>query len=307
MDGKEALYRLRNLLNEAADSGFLDEKTSYDYINEAARDFADRTDCLKSSQAITTVSDQKEYTLNADFTALYLKDRQNRHYGLYSDGSSSYNDFIYWRDYEDIILADNVDSVTKPDHFTIIDDATLDDQVTGAATGNGAVTGGQCTLTDSAADFSDVNAGDIIHNTTDGSDGVVLSKTSTTELITALFNGTADDWSTNDDYVIQPQGRLQLVLDPPPSTGGHTLTIHYSQRPVPVYSDYGIFRFQPQYMDAIIKYAAFLYKYRDSEANYGDAYYMHWDRQVRKANHSLNSSFRRNRITVNMKARRHGR
>lgn len=304
MDGKEALYRLRNLLNEEADSGFLDEKTSYDYINDAAREFAGRTKCLKNSQAITTVGSQTGYTLNANFMSLYLKNENNRHYALYNDGSSSYNDFIYWKDYEDIILADNVDSVAKPSHFTIIDDSTLDTQVTGTATSTGAATGGQCTLTDTAADFSNASAGDIVHNTTDGSDGVVLSKTSTTELVTALFNGTADDWTSGDAYVVQPQGRIQLILDPLPSTSGHTLTVHYIQRPDPVFSDYGTFRFQPQYMDAIIKYAAFLYKYRDREPNYGDAYFQYWDRQVRMANHSINSTFKRNRITVNMKARR---
>ena len=194
--------------------------------------------------------------------------------------------------------------MAKPDHFTIIDDPVLDNQVTGTATGDGAASGGQCILTDTAADFSDVSAGDIVHNTTDGSDGVVLSKTSTTVLVTALFNGTADDWTSSDAYVIQPQGKLQLILDPPPSTGGHTLTVHYIQQPAPVYSDYGTFRFQSQYMDAIIKYAAFQYKYRDREPNYGDVYYMHWDRQVRMANHNLNRTLKRNKLTVNMKARR---
>jgi hypothetical protein len=304
MDGKTALYRLRNLLLEDANSAFLDDRTSYDFINAAASEFVQRTKSLKSSQAITTVADQRGYTLNANFMELYLKDKQNKLYLPYNDGSSSYSEFIYWKDYEDLILEDNITSVSIPSGFTIIDDATLDSQVTGTATSAGASSGGQSILTDTAADFSDVSAGDIVHNTTDGSDGVVLSKTSSTVLVVALFGGTANDWTDSDAYVIQPQGRLQLQIDPPSSTAGHTLTVHYVQRPSPVYSDYGTFRFQPQHMDAILKYAAFNYKYRDQDPNYGDAYYQHWDRQLREANHSLNKSFNRKRLKVNMRARR---
>ena len=304
MDGREVLYRLRELLGEAADSDFLDEKTSYDYVNEAAREFALRTRCLTSSQDITTVQDQRGYTLNADFMELYLRNKQNRHYVLYNDGSSSNSDFIYWGDYEDIILADQQTSVLKPNKYTIINDPVLDSQVTGTATSAGAASGGQCILTDTAADFTDVSAGDIVHNTSDGSDGVVLSKTSTTVLVVALFGGTSDDWSSSDAYVIQPQGRLQLRLDPPPSTAGHTLTVHYVQRPVPVYSDYGVFRFQPQHMDAIIKYAAYQYKYRDKEPNFAHVYYQAFERQIRMSGNALNKAFKRSRISVNLKARR---
>jgi hypothetical protein len=194
--------------------------------------------------------------------------------------------------------------VSKPDSFTIVDDNTLDSQATGTCTSAGALSGGQATLTDSAADFSDVSAGDIIHNTTDGSMGIVLSKTSSTVLVTALFGGTDNDWDSSDAYVIQPQGRLQLKFDPPPSTASHTLTVHYIQRPKPVYSDYGVFRFQPQHMDAIIKYAAFNYKYRDQEPNFGDALYRHWDMQTRRASNSLGKSIGNKRINVSFKARR---
>lgn len=304
MDGSTALYRLRNLLNEDANSAFLDDRTSYDFINAAANEFVQRAKALKSSQAVTTVASQRGYTLNADFLELHLRDRQNKLYLPYNDGSSSNSEFIYWKDYEDLILEDNITAVSKPSHFTIIDDTTLDSQVTGTATSAGALSGGQSTLTDSAADFSDVSAGDIVHNTTDGSDGIVLSKTSSTVLVTALFSGTENDWDSSDAYIIQPQGRLQLQFDPPPSTGSHTLTVHYIQRPAPVYSDYGVFRFQPQHMDAILKYAAFNYKYRDQDPNFGDAYYQHWDRQLREANHGLNKSFNRKRLKVNLSARR---
>lgn len=304
MDGASCLYRLRQLLNEDANSAFLDDRTSYDFINSAAIEFVERTSCLKSTQSITTVADQREHTLNADFIKLYLKDKNNRLYCKYNDGSSSYSDFIYFKPYEEIIYEDNVDSVSDPTHFTIIDDATLDSQVTGTTTSAGAASGGQSTLTDTGADFSDVSAGDMVHNTDDGSVGVVLSKTSPTVLVTALFGGTDDDWTSSDAYVIQPQGRLQFQFDPPPSTSSHTVTVYYIQRPAPVYSDYGVFRLQPQHMEAILKYAAFNYKYRDQDPNFGDAYFQHWENELKKSSATLNNAFGRNRIKVNMKVRR---
>ena len=306
MDGKEALYQLRHLLGEGAESGFLDDRISYQYINNAAEEFVSRTECLTGTQTLTTVADQVGYTLNADFVEVYLRDRDNRLRLPYNDGSSSYNDFIYFKGYNEIIMANNIASVSKPDSFAVIDDSTLDSRLSGTATGAGASSGGECTLTDSAADFSDVSPGDIVHNTTDGSDGVVISKTSSTVLVTALFNGTDGDWTSSDAYVIQPQGRLQLVFDPPPSSGGHTATVHYIKRPEPVYSDYGMFRFQSQHMQAILKYAAFNYKYRDQDPNFGDAYFQHWDREVRRAANNTGKSLNKEKLVVNFKGRRCG-
>jgi hypothetical protein len=304
MDGKELLYKLRHLLNESADSGFLDNKTSYDYLNEAAYEFIRRTKFLKTTQSITTVADQSTYDLGTDFIEMYLKEDENRPYIKINDGGS--DQFIYWKDYEDIVFSNNTTSVAIPGGFSIVNDSTLDSRITGTTTSAGAASGGECTLTDTAADFSTVNAGDVVHNTTDGSMGVVLSKTSSTVLVTALFNGTANDWTSGDSYVIQPQSKLQLVLDQPTSTAGYTITIYYIQRPAPVYSDYGIFKIQRQYMDALVKYAFWLYKYRDSEPNWGDGMYVYFDRQARAAQDTINGTYKRNRVSVNLKSRRSG-
>lgn len=304
MDGKELLYGLRNLLNESADSGFMDDKTSYYYLNEAAYEFIRRTKFLRESQTITTVADQSAYDLNADFIEVYLRDYEKQPFIKINDGST--DQFIFWRNYEDIKYSNNTTSAAIPGFFTITNDSDLDSRLTGTATSAGAASGGECTLTDTAADFSTANVGDTVHNTTDGSSGKILSKTSTTVLVTALFGGTNNDWSNADAYVIQPQGRLQLILDPPPSTAGYTITVDYVQRPAPVYSDYGIFKIQSQYMDALIKYAFWLYKYRDGEPNYGDNMYTYFDRQVRAAQGTINNTYRRNDVSVNLKARKRG-
>ena len=72
MDGKGLLYKLGSLLNEDATSGFLDDFTSYEFLYEAAKEFVSRTACITATQTITTVVDQTDYTLNADFLGLYL-------------------------------------------------------------------------------------------------------------------------------------------------------------------------------------------------------------------------------------------
>ena len=301
-DGKTLLYKLRTLINEDSASGFLDDRTSYDFLNEGAKELVRRSSILTNTQSITTVADQSDYTLNANFTKLYLKDKQNRLYIKYNDGTN--NTFIYWRDFEDVVYEDNTASVTIPNFFTITDDQTLDSQVSGTTTSAGASSGGEATLTDTTADFSDVSAGSQIHNTTDDSDGVVLSKTSSTVLVCALFGGTDNDFTSGDSYVIQPQGRYKLIFNPPTSTAGHTATVSYVERPTPVYSDYGMWRFTPEATDLIIDFAAAKYKYRDTEFSDGDKFFQQWGFKAAAMGNQFNKTFNRRNMSVNFKARR---
>lgn len=287
---------------EASDSGFIDDRTSYDYLFKAACEFANKTKSLQTTQSITTVADQVPYDLASDFIELYLRNQDGNFYIKYDDGTTHY--FPIWQDYQDIIYADQgEDSAPIPNTFSIISDSSLNSQVTGAATSVGAATGGQCTLTSTSGNFADVSAGDEVHNTTDGSDGVVLSKTSSTVLVTALFGGTDNDWTSADAYVIQPQGLMKLILDPPPDTSAHTVTVYYLKRPAPVYSDYGIYPFPIQFHPLLVEYAAWLYKYRDREPNFGDKWYLHWDTETRMAANKLNAAYNRKRLTVSWKNR----
>ena len=304
MDGKAMLRSLRDQLMESSDSGFMDDRTSYDMLYNAAVEFAERTKCLQATQSITTVADQEEYTLDAEFIEPWWGDDEDgRKFVKLNDGSDNY--FIKIRDYSEIVYGNNSDDPdTIPDSFSIITHPTIADQITGTATSTGAATGGLCTLTDTAADFSNVEAGDEIHNTTDSSDGVVVSKTSTTALKIALFGGTDNDVSSSDAYIIQPQGRLRIVFDPPPSTASYTITVPYIARPAPVYSDYGVYQFQAQYHPALVTFALWKYKYRDSKPNYGDSYYLQWESAIRRANTIIQGSFSRDRVTVSWRGRR---
>ena len=297
MDGKDLLRRLRQLLNEESTGGWLDNQTFYDWIYDAAVEYVDRTGCLRDTQSITTVAEDSAYDMNPDFLRLYLKNSDNNFYIKYNDGSNDH--FLTWRDYEDIFYEKNTDSVSVPSRFTIID-ADIPTQLSGTASAAGAATGGQCTLT--ASGFATVDAGAIVHNTTDGSDGVVLSKTSSTVLVTALFGGTGNDWSNGDSYVIQPQARYQLIIDPPPSSASHTITLPYIKRPAPVYSDYGIYAFVNP--SILVGYAAWKYKYRDREPNFGDALYRFWEKDVMARGANINQAQRTNVMHVNLKKRR---
>lgn len=317
MDGKSMLYELEEFLGEESTSTWMRVRLSYGFLWEAATAFVSRTNSLTSYQDITTVADQVNYTLDAKFLKLYLKDRNGRFYARYKEATSGSYSHIYFKDYERIIYANQEqlvadatnEGVDVPSHFSIRDVRTLSAQVTDDGTGAsaaGAESGGQCTLTDDAATFETklVSIGDTIHNTTDGSTGVVLSVTSETALVCALFGGDDDDWTELDKYVIQPQGRLELILDPPPDDASDTIRVWYCERPEPVYSDYGIYRFRPHNMEAIIKYTAWLYKYRDSEPDFGDKLYMWWDKQVREENYNLNPMLKEKKWGVNLKRRR---
>jgi hypothetical protein len=200
-----------------------------------------------------------------------------------------------------------ISSASVPSHFSIKDKSTLYSQITGSSNMASTATGGKCTLRDDTGAFLTtdyVSPGDHIHNTTDGSTGVVLEVTSGTRLEIALFGGTNNYVSSADAYVIQPMGRMDIVLDPPPSDRREWVEVPYVQMPAPVYSDYGTYRFPKRAMEPMIKYAAWLYKYRDGEPDFGDSLYMLWDRGIREFDRRMNPAIKRQGFTVNFKKRR---
>lgn len=299
MDGKTLLNSLASRLDERfSTSSFLDTRISYDYLWEAACELVRRTQCLTATQSITTVADQAAYDLNADFLCLYLRNSDNKYIVKYNDGADNWPTL---RDYDAVVRSSNTTSVDVPSNFSIIDKQTLTDPISGTATSAGALSNGEAILYDTLAPFTYVKAGDSIHNITDGSDGIVVSVTSSSVLVTSLFGGTDNDWDSSDAYIIVPGGRKQISFDPPPSTAADTVTVYYIPRPNPVYSYYRTYRFDPHFKEALVMYAAWLYKYRDSDPNFGDAFYKYFDMECRKANHSTNMALDRNSLKVNFK------
>lgn len=302
MDGKLLKERLRELLNEDSGSRFLDTRTTFDFCYEAALATANVLENLKASTTLTTVVDQTSYTLPALFSKLYLKDSNKRFFVKYNDGSN--DSFIFHTSYEDIVYSNNSTSVSIPERFTIMDYPSLSSAITGTATSASDDVGGKSSLIDSGGGLSSASIGDIIHNTTDASTGYVIAVTSDTQLEVCLFGGTDNEWDISDAYIIVPQGRMQLILDPPPSTAGHTITVYYLEKPIPVYSDYDTYRFPPEYFSSIIKYAAWLYKYRDQEPQFGDAFYIYWDKELRANKNTVDKSINRSGYKIVRKHRR---
>lgn len=278
MDGLTLTRELRILLREPSDSSFLDAKASYEAIYKAAKDLVFRTRCLTGTQVITTAVGTATYGLNHDFMCPAWFDKENRPFFKFTDGTSE--NFLYYDDYDSLMISNNTTSST-PCRGSIIDAAAVT-RLTGTASAVGAVVNGECTLTDATANFLNVSPGDTVHNTTDGSSGYVIAVTSGTQLVTALFDGTSGSWATSDAYIINPQGRFALVLDPPPVSATTTATVYYVQTPIPVFSPYRSYRIPLGFQEALVFLAAWMYKQRDKEPNYADAWYKYAENEIKK-------------------------
>lgn len=279
MDGKNLTRRTLQILNEASTAAIIDSRTTYDYLYDGAKDFVVRTKCMTNEQTITTVASTSDYVLNWNYLGLFFRQNE-RHWIKYYNGSSY--TFIEYRSYDDIYYENDTTAVSIPSYFTIMDYRSLYSQVTGTANADGAATGGKCTLTTAAATFTNVTPGDIIHNTTDGSVGVVVTYTSTTSIAVCLFGGTNNDISNADAFVIQPKPRWRLIFSPPPSTAGHYAYVPYLEAPNPVYSDYDVYRIAFDYTEALANYAAWRYKFKDKQFDYADNFYATYLKEVDK-------------------------
>jgi hypothetical protein len=118
-----------------------------------------------------------------------------------------------------------------------------------------------------------------------------------------MFGGTENDWDSSDAYVVISQGRKQVHLDPPPATAGYTVYVPYVQKPDPIYSLYRAYPIDRQYQMCILMGAAWFYKIRDSQPDYGSRYYQYFDSECRKAAKTENFNQGRPTIRVNMMKR----
>jgi hypothetical protein len=304
MNGESLTFQLNNLLSEISGSQWVNQRTSYSYLYEGARKFAARVKSLTANDTIYTVANQTAYDLNSDFANLYFRDSRNNLVIKYADSSNNVT-WIPYRNYDAIQQADN----TEPGdvaNFSISDQKTLNDRITGTASASNSVSSlFESTLNGSG--FGTATVGDDVNNLTSGARGIIIEKVSNSALVTALFDssGATDTlgWTSGDAYVIVPQGLKQLILDPPPSASSDVITIEYLQEPPPVYSPYRTYRFDQQYEMAIVYYAAWLYKYRDGKMDQGDRWFKSWDTMCRNATKEANKQLGRNTFRVNMMKR----
>ena len=245
---------------ESADM-FLRTQVAYEFLDQAAGNFCRETGALHSEVEITTVADQQAYDLPPDFIRPYMKDRAGRFYAKYYDG-----DTYSWpvlTEHEKIYRANLTDARSAPSRFAITDNPDKEALIEGTADAAGARSNGLCTLRDDSMAFTSTNRvwpRDVIHNTTDESDGYVVSVTDATHLSCALFGDKNCDWSQNDAYVIQPASEKRIVLDAPSESDGHTLTLPYVCMPSPVFSPFGFWRLPERVCRALVFSAAAMYE-----------------------------------------------
>lgn len=272
MDGRTLIDTVIDALDKpVADELFdTDHRVLYGYLDAAAAEFVRATRCLTGSATITTVASQQAYDLPPDFINLYMRNAADRHFVRYYDGTGYH--FPVLTTYEALFRANETAERACPARFCITDRTTPPAIISSTTTAAGAQSAGQCTLTDSTKLFTTTNLvypRDIVHNATDASDGVVLTVTDATRLVTALFSGKKNAWGNGDAYVIQRASGKQILLDAPSESSGHTITVPYVCMPSPVFSDYGFWRFPPMSCRAIAFEAAFLYQNR--KGNYPGA------------------------------------
>ena len=299
MIGSTYQQKINNLLSEFG-SQWIELKASFDYLYEAAQDFAKETKACQNSQVITTVAGTANYTINPDFFEVITKDDYDFPIIQYSDGTNT--TWLGWESYSDYLQ--NSNPTGTPESFAITS-ASIPTRMTGTATAIGTQAGGESVLTNSSGSFLTLYPGDSVTNILKSYYGVVIAvPTSATAVTTAMFDlssrgGAYASWASNDTYMIQPEPRYQIFLDPTPSVTGQTVTINYVARPKPVYSDYGVYPFATGYEDALIKYAAWLYKNRDSKPQFGDPLYQAYEREMRKAKGVHNKAVFRQGFRVN--------
>lgn len=277
MDGKQMCRMMLDALDEERANKLFntDDRVLYDKLDAAACDYVRQMKCLHASVAITTVDAQQAYDLPPDFLGLYMKNSRDRFFFKYYDGSNTSWPVI--QTYEAIFMNNLTDSLEIPGCAAIIDKAASPVKLTGTTTAAGARTNGEAILTDSAKLFLTtqiVYPRDIIHNTTDGSDGLVLSVTDATHLVAALFDGKTNGFGSGDAYVITRATAKQLYLDAPSATAGHIVTVPYLCKPNPVFSDYSGWRFDDLACRAIAHEAAFQYENRKKDLAAADRHHI---------------------------------
>jgi hypothetical protein len=306
MDGKTLAEDVRKLLLESDSSTFINDKVTYDFLYEAALHLNGELQWVTDTYNTTTVANQKDYILPVDFQELYAVDDMNRKYIYMNTGTDTVNQMVMYRD-DDKMIHDVLPNQTKTyaDFFNIRPDTTILQAFYYGSTATATHTAWQNTsvLEDSSGYLANAQVGDTIHNTTRDTDGYVIFVTDSTHIVTALFGTGNTYWTSGDAYILKPQHRLTLHLEPYPTTSGVQIYVPYVKAPYPVYCPVHSYPFPETFRFALVKYAAWLYKYLDREPNYGDMWYKYFDENIRKFKRINNRVKERSSFRVNFNKR----
>lgn len=271
MNGKVLKRWLYHFLDvpEGGNADYLTEMKAYDCLDMAADMFIRDARILHNEIPISTVSGQSSYLLPADFLALYIRTRSGRYCIRYEAGTAKAAPVLC--SYDEIFLLDEEDARDVPSNFAIteIGPADIPPPLTGTVTATAAASGGRSVLTDADADFvwDGIAPRDVVVNATSGATGLVLDVVDATHLGVAIFDsaGAPAGWTDDDAYSIQSATRQKIVLPAPSATAGHIMTVPYLCKPLPVYSDFGVWPLPDRTCKALAAGAAAIFKLPKTE------------------------------------------
>ncbi len=292
MDGKTMKQVLIGILNELTDSSFLTDFFTCEMLDAAASDFVRETKGIAKTATITTDTDQQEYNLPPGFIECAARDSKKRSMARYYDNVNSIYYWPYLKSYDYLWQANRANltgSRNAPDYFSITD-ATLQAQISTNAISSSALAGEEVRVVGSNGVFENVHARARVHDVDNSTYGIVLEVESSSSLKVALFDSlgaAATAQISGSVVIVQPEFEKKIVLSDPSETAGHTIVLPYYGLQDPVYSSYRVWPFKPSACHGIIKKAAFNYKYRDEEPNFGDRFYLDYTREVNQTKRDI--------------------
>jgi hypothetical protein len=197
--------RVRSFIREPKEN-YIKDKELNDWINDANFEATKELNYPWKEMILYSVAGQSDYDYPTDFHTLHplLSSFFNK---LKLDKFD-----VQWmeREYPDFQKASNVD---QPEEFY----ARFEDKISiyppPSLIASGTATAGSATdnLLDTAASFVSTYVGYAVHNTTDGSYGLITAVNGDGDLTAALTGGTNNVWAENDEYTINKSGTVPYV------------------------------------------------------------------------------------------------
>ena len=210
MDLKNIKRRVRSLIREPQENFILDDELR-DWANDASYEVTKEINYPWKEMTLYAVEGQADYDYPADFHTLHplllplINDWKVDKYS------------IQWLDRYYPVWPKS-GNVTQPLEYYVrfMDKVSIHPPPALIASGTATAGSNGTTLYDTSADFKQDYVGHAIQNTTDGSQGLIETVTSSlpaasTELSATLTGGTNNVWAEDDTYTINMSGTIPYV------------------------------------------------------------------------------------------------
>ncbi len=276
MDAHSIISKVYSLINEATTSTFIDDATTYEFLNSALREVVRRTQLFIKEATIKITAGQKSYPLPNDFLKFFAKTDDD-----YAEPALYYNsNKITYIDYGTYLSLDRSATARIPTNYTL-NFSYPASSITGTTTSNATPNNGEVQLVSASGNFSSSLIGGAVHVTHNSVtyNGYVVEYVSPTVLVVATQPSTSI--SAGDPYVISPPPTNIITFYPTPSEN-FDLPISYYHTLPPIYSPFRSIPIPQDLLIPIACYICWLYKYKDREPVYGDKYFLIFESGIRR-------------------------